>query len=212
MNKRLRNENIEILPNEEWRDVVGYEGLYMVSNRGRVFSLTRIRYNGTGNTGKIYKGRMLKGEYCRNYYCVSLRKDGKAKLCKVHRLVAIAFISNFENKPQIDHIDGNPKNNNVWNLRWVTPQENVRNPNTLCHKTPLMSGGNNPMAQKVVSVSIIDGSIKCYGSASSALVELGVKDSKYICECFNGKKDSYKGRKWYKLDDYNKQFNASISL
>lgn len=212
MEEIIKKENIKVLPDEEWRHVVGYEGRYIVSNKGRVYSLTRLRFNGCDGVGRMYKGRMLKGEYCRGYYCVSLRKEGSAKLCKVHRLVAMAFISNPENKPQIDHIDGNPRNNNVYNLRWATAKENVLNPNTLCHKTPLMAGGNNPMAIKVVSVSLIDGAVRFYESATSALPEIGVKDAKYICECFNGRRENYKGRKWYKLDDYNKLFGKNISL
>lgn len=188
---------------EVWKDVVGYEGKYMVSNQGRVYSLTRIR----SNCGGVYKGRMLKGEYCRGYYCVALLDgNGKIKLCKVHRLVATAFIPNPDNKPQIDHIDGNTKNNNVWNIRWATASENVRNPRTLCHKTPLMAGGKNPMAIKTVSVDLSDGTVRIYGSSSEALVELGVKDSKYIRECCNGKMESYKGRKWYDMDKYEAMF------
>ena len=193
---------------EVWKDVVGYEGKYMVSNQGRVYSLTRIR----SNCGGVYKGRMLKGEYCRGYYCVSLLDgNGKSKLCKVHRLVATAFIPNPDNKPQIDHIDGNTKNNNVWNLRWATASENVRNPRTLCRKTPLMAGGKNPMAIKTVSVDLSDGTVRIYGSSSEALVELGVKDTKYIRDCCNGKMESYKGRRWYDLDKY-EAMNGKIPL
>ena len=189
--------------NEIWKDVVGYEGKYMVSTKGRVYSLTRIR----NNNGNVYKGRMLKGEFCRGYYCVALLNGkGEHKLCKVHRLVAIAFIPNPENKPQVDHIDGNSKNNNVWNLRWATPRENVCNPRTLCHKAPLMAGGRNPMSKKTVSVDLTNGLIRIYGSSSEATIELGVKDSKYIRECCNGKMESYKGRKWYNLDDYEEKY------
>lgn len=187
---------------ELWKDVVGYEGKYMVSNQGRVYSLTRTRNNG----GKVYKGRMLRGEYCQKYYCVALLDgDGNHKLCKVHRLVAMAFIPNPDNKPQIDHIDGNSKNNNVWNLRWATAQENVCNPNTLCHKTPLMTGGKNPMAIPIVSIDS-EGIVRYYGSATAALVEIGVADTKYIRDCCKGRKESYKGRKWYNLEDYEKLY------
>lgn len=197
-------DDIPTKSGEIWRDVVGYEGKYMVSNQGRVFSLTRIRNNG----GRLYKGRILRGEYCKNYYCVSLLDgNGKAKLYKVHRLEAIAFIPNPENKPQIDHIDGNTRNNNVWNLRWVTAKENVCNPNTLCHKPPLVTGGKNPKAIPIVSVDIKDGTIRRYGSSVEALIEIGVKDAKYIRECCKGRMESYKGRKWYNLSDYEKAGN-----
>lgn len=193
---------------EEWRDVVGYEGKYKVSNQGRVFSLTRVRSNG----GKVYKGRMLRQATCRGYYRVALLDgNGNHKICSVHRLVAKSFIPNPENKPQIDHIDGNTRNNNVWNLRWATARENVCNPNTLCHKTPLVTGGKNPMAIPIVSVDIKDGTIRRYGSSSEVLIELGVKDVKYIRECCKGRMDSYKGRKWYNLEDYEKVFGSFTS-
>ena len=188
---------------EIWKDVVGYEGKYKVSNQGRVYSLTRIRSNG----GKLYKGRMLRGEYCSKYYCVALL-DGKGnhKLCKVHRLVAMAFIPNPENKPQIDHIDGNPANNNFWNLRWATAKENICNPITLSRKTPLVTGGKNPMAIPIVSIDKETGVVRYYGSSVEALVELNIKDTKYIRECCKGRMESYKGRKWYNLNDYQRKF------
>lgn len=192
---------------EIWKDVVGYEGKYKVSNQGRVYSLTRIRNNG----GRLYKGRMLRGELCRGYYCVALLDgNGKHKLCKVHRLVAMAFIPNPENKPQVDHVDGNPQNNNVWNLRWATARENVCNPNTLCHKTPLMTGGKNPMAKPIVSVDIETGVVRYYGCSEEALVELKIKCSKYIRDCCRGRMDVYKGRKWYNLSDYQEQFGVLL--
>lgn len=102
---------------EEWRDVVGYEGLYQVSNIGRV-----KRLKGYG----CKLSRILKP--CKNhfgYIDVSLCKDGKEQKKKVHRLVAAAFIQNPDNKPEIDHIDGTRDNNRADNLRWVTHKENL---------------------------------------------------------------------------------------
>ena len=95
--------------NEIWRPVVGYEGLYEVSNFGRVKSL--------GNTLKCsrFKGivTIMKQEVSNfGYYRVSLRKDRKYKHWGVHRLVAIAFLPNPDNLPIINHKDCNPKNNN----------------------------------------------------------------------------------------------------
>lgn len=107
------NEEIK----EEWRDVVGYEGLYQVSNTGKV-----------RNTTKNFE---LKQSNHYGYKCVHLFHNGISKLIFVHRLVAFAFIPNYENKPCIDHIDGTRFNNNVLNLRWVTHLENIRNPITL---------------------------------------------------------------------------------
>ena len=101
---------------EEWRDIKGYEGLYQVSNLGRVKSL---RYNHSENK-KILKGFLSK----KGYHRVSFYKDGVRKDYSVHRLVAEAFIPNIDNKPCIDHIDTNKLNNKVDNLRWCTNKEN----------------------------------------------------------------------------------------
>lgn len=103
---------------EEWRDIVGYEGIYQVSNIGRV---KRVKVG----KGKPY--RILQPMINKNYYLV-------LKLCSkqtfIHRLVAQAFIPNPENKHEVDHIDGNRQNNYVNNLRWVTHRENCLNPQT----------------------------------------------------------------------------------
>jgi hypothetical protein len=105
---------------EEWRDIEGYEGLYQVSNMGRVKSL---------NHGKetIMKPKIEK------YIRITLTKTNKRQIYYIHRLVAIAFIPNPENKPDINHIDGNKKYNYVENLEWVTPSENVRHSIDVLH-------------------------------------------------------------------------------
>ena len=110
---------------EEWRDVKGYEGNYMVSNLGRVKSLVGWNGNKYTKRDKIlnpYKQKVGQ-EYCR--LVVKLCKNGKKKDGKVHRLVADAFIPNPENKPNINHKDGNPLNNIASNLEWCTQRENI---------------------------------------------------------------------------------------
>lgn len=112
---------MEEYTNEEWRDVAGYEGLYMVSNYGRVKSLDR-----RNNINQLVKGRIMKLEIHKSgYVSVGLSKNGFVKRCLVHRLVGQAFIPNPDNYPQIDHKDSDPLNNNVSNIRWVTPSQNV---------------------------------------------------------------------------------------
>lgn len=107
----------------EWRDIKGYEGLYQVSDTGEVRSVDRVS---TGKRNRMLKGRVLsKTKTSTGYWKVELCKDGKATSSKVHRLVALAFIDNPENKPSINHIDNNPLNNNVCNLEWCTQAENV---------------------------------------------------------------------------------------
>lgn len=100
-----------MLVEELWQDIDGYEGLYMISNLGRVKSLHG-------------KGRILKQSNSNEYSHVSLYKNGNGKTLLVHRLVGNAFVPNPENKPEINHKDGNKRNNVVTNLEWVTAREN----------------------------------------------------------------------------------------
>ena len=97
---------------EEWRKIKGYEGIYSVSNIGNIRN---------DQTNKI----LSKYVSHKGYEVIYLCNKGKRKNMKVHRLVAIAFIPNVENKPQVNHKDGNKLNNNVDNLEWVTCKENI---------------------------------------------------------------------------------------
>lgn len=102
--------------NEIWLPVKGYEGFYEVSNCGRVMSL---------NYNKTKKRKLLSGFTTkRKYKRVLLSVNTNIKKHSVHRLVAMAFIPNPENKPFVNHIDGNPSNNNMDNLEWCTASEN----------------------------------------------------------------------------------------
>lgn len=112
-------------PNEEWRSVVGYEGLYEVSSFGRVRSLPRVRpYK--GGTPRRLKGKVLKTRIGATGYPVfSIYGGPKVREVKVHRIVAEAFIPNPDNLPFVLHWDNNPENNHVSNLRWGSPSENM---------------------------------------------------------------------------------------
>lgn len=108
---------------EEWKIVEGYDGKYSVSNMGNVKSLARQVYNHTGFINK--PERILRQhDDMKGYPRVYFDKDKKTKFVPVHRLVALAFIPNPENKPQVNHIDGNKHNNCVDNLEWCTNREN----------------------------------------------------------------------------------------
>lgn len=122
-----KNLSLEDLPNEEWRDVVGYEGLYQVSNLGRVKSLERLDTKHRKIGLKIRKQTVANS----GYPCVSLYdRYGETKLVCVHVLVLTAFESNVENKPCVDHINTIRTDNRLANLRWVTYKENNQNPIT----------------------------------------------------------------------------------
>jgi hypothetical protein len=99
-----------------WADIPGYEGLYQISTYGTVVVL---------RNGKILKPFIDLNRFSRHgYYFVMLSKDGKQKKIKVCRLVAITFIPNPENKPEVNHKDGNSLNDDIFNLEWVTSSEN----------------------------------------------------------------------------------------
>src|SRR5690606_24954075 len=115
-----------VVSEEEWRPVVGYEGLYEVSSLGRVRSLDRWR-RGKGRSSVWSPGRVLKpGVHPAGYLRVALFKSGVKTQDSVHRLVAEAFIPNPQNLPNVLHGPGGASDNSVGNLRWGTQSDNVR--------------------------------------------------------------------------------------
>lgn len=110
---------------ETWKDIPGYEGIYEASTFGRIRTKegkTTVRKNGSK---RVWKQRVLKYKSIKGRdYRVNLWKDGKNKDYLVHRLVALTFIPQIQGKVFINHIDGNPKNNEVSNLEWCDYTEN----------------------------------------------------------------------------------------
>jgi hypothetical protein len=119
---------------EIWKDVLGYEGVYQVSNFGNVKRVAGYR-------AKV--DRVLNCSVHRGYLMVTLSKYDVHNRQLVHRLIAAAFIPNPHNKPFINHIDGNPANNFISNLEWCTQKENIRH----AHKIGNMGGVKHGMAK-----------------------------------------------------------------
>lgn len=109
---------------EIWKDIDGYEGIYQISNLGRVKSLSRvvIRKNGAPNgvKEKFFKRKV----HSTGYYIVGLTQSGKTKNVKLHRLIAKAFIPNPKNLTDVNHINYDRSDNRIENLEWTSHREN----------------------------------------------------------------------------------------
>lgn len=164
---------------EQWRDIPDYKGIYQVSNYGRIKSFER---NGT-------KGGILKPNKRQDGYLqVGLHKNGKGKTFAVHQLVALTFLKNPNNLPQINHKDENKENNHVDNLEWVTPKENVN------------YGTRNERDSKTKRIPILQYTkdmvfIRDWESILSASIELNI-NNRNICSCCKNKRKSAGGFIW----------------
>ena len=134
---------------EIWKDVIidkedknRYKGLYLVSNYGNIKSIDRC-----DNIGRFVKGTMLRPAINNEGYLrVSLSKEGKSASFLVHRLVALAFLDNYLNLPEINHIDGNPNNNRLDNLEWCDAEYNCKQELHIKRLSKAFSGEKNPMS------------------------------------------------------------------
>lgn len=138
---------------EKWVPIEGFEGLYEVSNFGEVKALERLVLNNGGLQRK--HERILKPNYGKNNHgIVVLCKNGKTYPRTVHRLVACAFIPNPDNKPVVDHIDTDKKNNRSDNLRWCTQKENCNNPLSRAHLSKAKMGHPRTASAEVCRANI----------------------------------------------------------
>ena len=175
--------------NEEeiWKDTKGYERLYQVSNFGRI---RNIKFNRIRKLGKNRYG----------YPMVNLYYKGVSKNISVHRIVAMAFIPNPKNYPQVNHIDGNKLNNNVNNLEWCTAQYNIEySYKKLGRKgysnNGKYTGSTNWNAKKVKQYDLDGNFIKEWGSQVEARKKLNIADG-LISNCCKGKRLSAGGYIW----------------
>jgi hypothetical protein len=177
----------------EWKDVKGYENLYMVSSCGMVKSLG----NGDSTNGNTKNIRHLKTPIMKSGYVkAKLSKCGVRRHTSVHRLVAEAFIANPENKPQVNHINGIKHDNRVENLEWVTAKENIRHSvRTGLQVTP--KGFQSPCSKQVRQIAKDGGLIRVWGSIKEIEREAGYNSFGIINCCKKRKKyNTAYGYRW----------------
>ena len=179
---------------EIWRDIKGYEGLYQISSYGRVKSLERTVWNGKGyykKSEKIRKG-YDNGD---GYLYVNLCKEGKRKQYRINRLVAMAFIPNPNNLPEVNHKDKIRTNNNIENLEWCTKQYNVE----------------YSLAKAVIGINKVSGLILEFPSQMEASRQTGTNQG-HIWGCCNGRRKSAGGFLWFYADDPDQPDKSKIIL
>lgn len=175
---------------EKWQDFKGYEGYYQVSSFGQVRSVDRVVVGVDGKTYH-YKGRILKqAKTSDGYKTVQLFKDNGLKTFKVHRMIALTFIPNPNNKPEVNHIDGNKSNNHISNLEWVTRSENLKH--AVKHGLSSPVKAIEATKKKVELVDDNGNAIKRWNTMTAAADEMGVHISN-VSMCCHGKLKSTGG-------------------
>lgn len=168
--------------NETWKDITGYEGLYQVSDLGRVRSLK------FGKVRILNPGRIKSG-----YLMVGLCRDGKVRNVRVHRLVAEAFIPNPSNCPVINHKDENPGNNVVDNLEWCTAKYNTNYGTCPARIAAKLKGRfvNGPCAKKVLQFDKSGHLLKEWPSTMEVERQAGFAQSFISAVCLGKYKSAY---------------------
>lgn len=165
---------------EIWKDIEGYEGLYQVSNLGRVRGIEKL-VRSKHSSIKTVKARLLNlSSYKVGYQYITLSSGGFRRKHKIHRLVATAFIPNTQNKREVNHINGIKFDNRHDNLEWCTSSENQKHAYRIglqvCMNY-LRVGANNPNSRRVDMFSQSGILIRKYDSMASAARELKVTKS-----------------------------------
>lgn len=183
---------MDTFENEEWRDVPGYEGFYMVSNLGRIKSIRNYHRN---DGDKILSPWNKDG-----YPVVSLSKDNRVRKVLVRRLVAMAFLYNPDGLKEVDHINGIRSDCKADNLRWCTHKQNN---NYVLHKAILRAANPwrdcesscHPRAKEIEQLTKSGSVVRRWGCAKDAAIALGLSRS-LISQCCTGKRNSGGGYRW----------------
>ncbi len=178
----------------KWKDIVGYENEYQINQFGEIRTLK--------NSPKLKKYDVLKPQISKRngYVYQMLYKNGKEKLLRVHRLVAMAFLPNPNNLPQVNHKDGNKQNNSVDNLEWCEQSDNMKHAYKNGLQTPSENQrkaiiNTNKLKQKKVC-QIKDGEvINTFSGISEASRQTKISIS-CISRCCNLKRKSTNGYEW----------------
>lgn len=185
---------------ETWKPVQGYEGLYEVSDMGRVRSIGRIVKRGNNQLPirerllTLHKNKVTQ-RHPNTRRFAELWKDGKRKRVPVARLVCMAFVDNPENKPHVNHIDGNTENDKAINLEWVTPKEN----NMHALKNGLVS--RDGLKKRVRGVHYETGEVLEFESLTMAAAYLGVAKNAINAGIHGyGRAKRCRGYKWGYVD------------
>lgn len=180
---------------EEWKDIKGFEGLYQVSNLGRIKSLDR--YVECVDSCRHYKCRIMRLNKRKNGYLdICLRRQEIKTRPLVHRLVAEAFIPNPNNLPQVNHKDENKENNRVDNLEWCTIEYNNKyGKGSINRCKNARNGSIRKLAKPVIQYSLDGKFVAEYFSAMEAGRKNGFSQGG-ISECCNGRQKTAYGYIW----------------
>lgn len=179
---------------ESWKDISGYEGLYMVSSYGRVVTLSK---NGKG--ARLLRQSTFSSRKC-TYKSVLLYKDGAETRKLVHRLVAESFLDNPKSYPEVDHINRDGTDNNMSNLRWCTRRMNMANPSTKSVLERCHDGHDGSYRWRPV-VQIKDGIVVAtYKRISDA--EANGFSACHISDVCRGGRKTHFGFQWMYLSEY----------